>query len=122
MNNLEKCTLPCCEEKVIHQESVKNALRKMPCEEDLFDLADLFKAFSDTTRIKILFALMQEEMCVCDLSELIGVSQSAVSHQLRSLKLSRLVKYRREGKSIFYSLDDDHVRSILAEGMAHIEE
>lgn len=119
---MEQKEAPCCLGNCIHKEIVEKVSGRMPDEEALFDLADLFKAFSDTTRIKILFALMANEMCVCDLSQLINVSQSAVSHQLKSLKQSRLVKFRREGKSIFYSLDDDHVRSILAQGMAHITE
>ena len=94
----------------------------MPAEEDLYDLAELFKVFGDSTRIKILYALLEAELCVCDISQLLGVSQTAVSHQLRVLKNSSLVKYRREGKNIFYSLADDHVRSVLGQGMDHIKE
>ena len=94
----------------------------MPDEELLFDVADLFKAFSDTTRIKILYALFESELCVGDLAQLLDVSQSAVSHQLRLLKASKLVKFRRDGKTVFYSLDDDHVRSMIALGMEHVEE
>ena len=119
---MDEKELPFCLENCVHTDVVEKASRELPDEEALLDLADLFKSFSDTTRIKILFSLMMGEMCVCDLSELIKVSQSAVSHQLKSLKQARLVKFRREGKSIFYSLDDDHVRSILAQGMAHITE
>lgn len=92
----------------------------MPDEEILYDLADLFKVFADTTRIKILFALMQSELCVADIADAVSSSQSAVSHQLRMLKQSRLVKFRRAGKSAIYSLADDHVRTMLAQGLNHI--
>ena len=92
----------------------------MPDEEILYDLADLFKVFGDTTRIKILYALMEEDMCVACIAQCVGVTQSAVSHQLRSLKQARLVKFRREGKQVIYSLSDDHVHTMLAQGMQHI--
>ena len=92
----------------------------MPDEELLYELADLFKVFSDTTRIKILYALMGGEMCVADLAEIVGASQSAVSHQLRSLKQARLVKFQRDGKNVIYSLSDDHVYTMLEQGMTHI--
>lgn len=92
----------------------------MPDEELLYDLADLFKVFGDTTRIKILYALMGQELCVADITELIGATQSAVSHQLRTLKQARLVKFQRDGKNVIYSLSDDHVYTMLAQGMSHI--
>ena len=92
----------------------------MPDEEILYDLADLFKVFSDTTRIKILYAIMPGERCVADIAEAIGATQSAVSHQLRILKASRLVKFQRDGKNVLYSLADDHVYTMLAQGMSHI--
>ena len=92
----------------------------MPDEELLYELADLFKVFGDTTRIKILYALMEQDLCVADLAEIIGASQSAVSHQLRTLKQARLVKFQREGKNVIYSLSDDHVYTVLAQGMTHI--
>lgn len=92
----------------------------MPDEELLYELADLFKVFSDTTRIKILYALMGGEMCVADLAEIVGASQSAVSHQLRTLKQARLVKFQRDGKNVIYSLSDDHVYTMLEQGMTHI--
>ena len=92
----------------------------MPEEEMLYDLADLFKVFADTTRIKILYALMEQELCVAHLSEAVEASQSAVSHQLRILKQAHLVRFRREGKNVIYSLSDDHVHTILAQGMSHI--
>lgn len=92
----------------------------MPDEELLYDLADLFKVFGDTTRIKILYALMAQELCVADLAEAIGATQSAVSHQLRTLKQSRLVRAKRDGKNVIYSLSDGHVHTMLAQGMTHI--
>lgn len=92
----------------------------LPDEELLYDLADLFKTFSDTTRIKLLYALMEDEHCVADLAECVGSTQSAVSHQLRVLRTSRLVRARRDGKNVLYSLADDHVQTILEVGMAHI--
>ena len=92
----------------------------MPNEEVLYDLADLFKVFSDTTRIKILFSLMSGELCVADIAEAIGATQSAVSHQLRILKASHLVKFQRDGKNVLYSLADDHVYTMLSQGMTHI--
>lgn len=91
-------------------------------DETLYDLAELFKIFGDSTRVKILYALLESELCVCDIAKLMDVSQSAVSHQLRVLKASKLVKFRREGKTIYYSLADNHVVSILNQGMEHIEE
>ena len=98
-------------------ESVSDSL---PDEEMLYDLADLFKVFADTTRIKILYALMIDDMCVACIAETVGASQSAVSHQLRILNQARLVKFRREGKQVIYSLSDDHVHTVLAQGMSHI--
>ncbi|MEG0790498.1 MAG: metalloregulator ArsR/SmtB family transcription factor [Gordonibacter sp.] len=92
----------------------------MPDEELLYDLADLFKVFGDTTRIKILYALMGQQRCVADIAELIGATQSAVSHQLRTLKQARLVKFQRDGKNVIYSLSDDHVHTMIAQGMSHI--
>lgn len=105
-----------------HQESscVTAAPECMPDEELLYELADLFKVFGDTTRIKILYALMGAELSVGDLADLVGASQSAVSHQLRTLKQARLVKFQRDGKNVIYSLSDDHVYTMLAQGMTHI--
>ena len=94
----------------------------MPDEEELYDLADLFKVFADSTRIRILFVLFESEVCVCDLAKALNMTQSAISHQLRILKQNKLVKNRREGKSIFYSLADDHVRTIISMGREHILE
>ncbi len=109
-----------CDCSIIHQEVVDKVSRAMPQEETLYDLAELFKVFGDSTRIKILCALQQQEMCVCDIAALLGMTQSAISHQLRILKQASLVKYRREGKVVYYSLDDEHVSNIFAQGFAHV--
>ena len=109
-------------EGVIHEEIVKKALAVQPEEEQLADLADLFKNFSDTTRIRILSLLISDEMCVADITAALNATQSAVSHQLRILKQSRLVKSRRDGKIVYYSLADDHVKTIFAMGMEHVRE
>ena len=95
---------------------------QLPPDEQLYDLAELFKIFGDSTRVKILYALLESELCVCDIAKLMEVTQSAVSHQLRLLKNSKLVKFRREGKTVYYSLADDHVLHILNQGMEHILE
>ena len=113
---------PCCQEDIVHEDVIAAVRAQLPPEELLYDLAELFKIFGDSTRVKILYALLQNELCVCDIAKLINVSQSAVSHQLRVLKASKLVKFRREGKIVFYSLADDHVMRILSQGMEHIEE
>lgn len=107
---------------VIHEDIVNKVKKNMPKEEHLYDLAELFKVFGDTTRIKILYALFASEMCVCDIAALINMTQSAVSHQLRVLKQARLVKYRKEGKVVYYSLDDDHIKQIFDQGYMHITE
>ena len=105
-----------------HPDALAKVRDELPDEETLYDLAELFRIFGDTTRIKILYALFESELCVGDMAQALGMTQSAVSHQLRVLKSSKLVKFRREGKTVFYSLDDDHVRSILSLGMEHVEE
>lgn len=114
--------MECCEVKELHEELLKTVADQMPEEEELYDLAELFKVFGDSTRIRILFVLFEAEVCVCDLAEALNMTQSAISHQLRILKQSKLVKSRREGKSIFYSLADGHVRAIINQGLEHIEE
>lgn len=114
---IERCGFLC-----VHEHTVEQVLREMPDDEALYDLAELFKVFGDSTRIKILYALFEAELCVCDIAQLLGLTQSAVSHQLRVLKTSRLVKPRKDGKTVFYSLADDHVRKIIAQGMEHVEE
>lgn len=111
-----------CAVRHIHQEAVDRAARAIPENQTLRDLAELFKIFGDSTRIKILYALFASEMCVCDIAALLGMTQSAISHQLRVLKQSRLVKCRREGRTVFYALADSHVRTILGQGMEHITE
>ena len=111
-----------CSCNVIHKEVVENVKNKLPKEETLYDLAELFKVFGDSTRIKIICSLFESEMCVCDLSVLLNISQSAISHQLRVLKSARLVKFRRAGKVIYYSLYDEHIKQIFDAGLHHITE
>ena len=111
-----------CEMLHHHDEVVKMVTDEMPQEEDLYDLADFFKVFADTTRIKILYVLLKKEMCVCDIAQTLEMTQSAISHQLRILKQMDLVKNRRDGKTIYYSLADNHIVSILNQGMEHINE
>jgi ArsR family transcriptional regulator len=115
--NIEKCEFLCVHENVVHE-----VLQKMPEEETLYDLAEFFKVFGDSTRIRILYALRETELCVCDIASLLGLTQTAVSHQLRVLKNSKLVKARRSGKTVFYSLDDAHIHSILDMGIHHLKE
>ena len=112
----------CCDFYQVHDDVVKAVKEKMPDEDELSDLAEIFKVFGDSTRIKILYVLFEQEMCVCDIAQLLNMTQSAISHQLKILKQSRLVKNRREGKAVFYSLADGHVRSIINQGLEHIEE
>lgn len=119
---MERTGVECCEQVFVHEELVEKVNREMPEEEELYDLAELFKVFGDSTRIRILFVLFEAEVCVCDLAEVLHMTQSAVSHQLKILKQAKLVSARREGKSVFYSLADDHVRTIIAQGREHIEE
>ena len=111
-----------CDCNVIHEEIVTKVRGLMPEDENLYDLADFFKVCGDSTRIKILWALSVSEMCVCDLAVLLNMTQSAISHQLRILKQVGMVKNRKEGKIVFYSLDDDHIKGILDLGMIHINE
>ncbi len=111
-----------CEAHEIHPERINEVKDKMPDDDTLYDLAELFAVFGDSTRIRILFVLLRSEVCVCDLSDTLNMTMSAVSHQLRILKANKLVKCRRDGKSVFYSLADDHVRTIIRQGMDHIEE
>ena len=111
-----------CEGCEVHEDLLKIVNETLPEETELYDLAELFKIFGDSTRIRILFVLFEAEVCVCDLAKVLNMTQSAISHQLRILKQNKLVKNRREGKSIFYSLADDHVRTIINQGRDHIEE
>lgn len=119
---METSKVESCSCNVIHKDIVEKVKSLIPSDEILYDLADLFKVFSDSTRIKILCALFQNELCVCDLAALLNMSQSAISHQLRVLKSSRLVKFRRDGKVIYYSLADDHIEHIFNEGFKHVTE
>ena len=111
-----------CEEHHVHPQLLEHVRMDMPDEERLYDLAELFKVFGDSTRIRILYVLFESELCVCDIAELLNMSQSAISHQLRILKQARLVRARREGKTVYYFLADDHVRAIIGQGMEHINE
>lgn len=114
---LDKCNCT-----VIHEDTITKVKDKLPQEETLYDLAELFKVFGDTTRIKIICALYESEMCVCDLAALLNMTQSAISHQLRTLKANRLVKFKRAGKVVYYSLDDEHIMRIFNEGLNHVNE
>lgn len=114
--------IQCCDCNEIHEDLLKIVNDTMPEETELYDLAELFKVFGDSTRIRILFVLFEAEVCVCDLAKVLNMTQSAISHQLRILKANKLVNSRREGKSVFYSLADGHVRTIIAQGREHIEE
>jgi len=111
-----------CDCSVIHEDVVDSVKENMIEDEILYDLAELFKVFGDSTRIRILWALDQSEMCVCDIAVLLGMTQSAISHQLRVLKQARLVKNRKDGKVVYYSLDDEHVKDIFDQGLIHIRE
>ena len=117
-----KKNTPLCDCEVIHEEVVKRVRKHLPKEEDFNDLADLYKMFSDSTRVRILWALSREEMCVCDIAVLLGMTKSAISHQLKSLRLSNLVKYDKRGKEVYYSLADSHVKDIFEKGFEHIHE
>ena len=105
-----------------HSEIYETIKKETPPEEVLYDLAELFKVFGDSTRIKILFLLFESELCVCAIAELLGATQSAISHQLRVLKMNKLIKSRRDGKTVYYSLADNHVHNIIAQGLEHVEE
>ena len=119
---MEKSEIERCSCTIIHQEVVDEIKAVMPAEELLYDLAELFKVFGDTTRVKILHALFRSEMCVCDIAALLGMTQSAISHQLKILKQTRLVKFKRDGKVVYYSLDDSHIKDIFDLGFKHIQE
>ena len=118
----DRYNVECCEFMHAHDEIVERVRKEMPGEDTLYDLTELFRIFGDSTRIRILYVLFEAEMCVCDIAALLGMTQSAISHQLRALKNARLVTSRREGKTVFYSLADDHVKTIINQGMEHILE
>ena len=118
----DRYNVECCDFIHAHEDIVEKVRGTMPGEDTLYDLTELFRIFADSTRVRILYVLEESEMCVCDLAALLGMTQSAISHQLQVLKKSKLVKYRREGKTVFYSLADSHVRAILGQGMEHVTE
>lgn len=115
-------TYDCCEENVVHEQTVRRVEKQIPDEDLLYDVAELFKIFGDSTRIRILSALLTDELCVCDICSLLNMTKSAVSHQLRILRQTKLVKNRRSGKEVYYSLDDDHVASIINLALEHAKE
>ena len=118
----DRYNVECCELMCAHEEIVEKVQKEMPDEDTLYDLTELFRIFGDSTRIRILYVLFEAEMCVCDIAELLGMTQSAISHQLRVLRSSKLVKFRRDGKTLYYSLADEHVCRIISQGMEHVEE
>ena len=111
-----------CGSHAIHEDAVKRVRGAMPDGKDIRDLANLYKMFADNTRVRILWALSCEELCVCDLAALLGMTKSAISHQLKSLRLTNLVKYNKQGKIVYYSLADDHIKEIFEKGFEHIRE
>ena len=119
---MRKSEVECCDISCIHDEVVQRVQKIMPDDEYMKELAEFYKVFGDATRVKILYALLESEMCVCDLAALLKMTQSAISHQLRVLKQMKLVKNRREGKTIYYSLADGHIQNIISQGMEHITE
>ena len=118
----DRYNVECCDFIHAHEELVERVRQELPDEDTLYDLSELFRIFGDSTRIRILYVLFEAEMCVCDIAALLGMTQSAISHQLRALKNARLVKARREGKTVFYSLADDHVKTIIDQGLEHVAE
>ncbi len=118
----EKGTVPACECEEIHENIIKGRRETMPSEETLYELSDFFKIFGDSTRMSILFAIDGSPMCVCDIAALLGMTKSAVSHQLKILRQSDLVTYRKSGKNVIYSLKDEHVRDIIEKALEHINE
>lgn len=118
----DRYNVECCEFIHAHDEIVEKVRRELPSEDTLYDLTELFRIFGDSTRIRILYVLFEAEMCVCDIAALLGMTQSAISHQLKALKNARLITSRRDGKTVFYSLADDHVKTIINQGLEHILE
>ena len=118
----DRYNVECCDFIHAHEDIVEQVRQRMPGEDALYDLTELFRIFGDSTRVRILYVLLESEMCVCDLAMLLGMTQSAISHQLRALKNARLVRSRRAGKTVFYALADDHVKTILDQGLEHVAE
>lgn len=119
---MRKIEVECCDVTFIHEDKVRRAQEIMPDEERIKELAEFYKVFGDATRVKILYVLLESEMCVCDLAAVLQMTQSAISHQLRVLKQMKLVKNRRDGKTVYYSLADNHIQNIISQGMEHIME
>ena len=119
---MERLEIECCDTVLVHKDVIEEIQSHMPEENILRELADFYKVFGDATRIRILYVLLQHEVCVCDLAEILGMTQSAISHQLRVLKQMKLVKNRRDGKTIYYSLAENHIQTIISQGMEHIAE
>ena len=119
---MRKLEVECCEVTCIHEEKVHMVQKLLPDDELINELADFYKVFGDATRVKILYVLLESEMCVCDLAAILKMTQSAISHQLRVLKQMKLVKNRREGKTVYYSLTDGHIQNIISQGMEHLIE
>ncbi|MDD3171428.1 MAG: metalloregulator ArsR/SmtB family transcription factor [Bacilli bacterium] len=118
----KKSTIEFCESNVVHDEVVNNVKKRIPSDQTLNTLGNLFKIIGDTTRVKILYSISEEELCVCDISAVLNMTHSAISHQLKVLKDARIVKNRREGKNVYYSLDDEHIEQIFNMGLVHINE
>lgn len=118
----DRYNVECCDFIHAHEDIVEKVRQVMPGEDTLYDLTELFRIFGDSTRVRILYVLFESEMCVCDIAALLGMTQSAISHQLRVLRSSKLVKFRRDGKTPYYSLADEHVCRIISQGMEHVEE
>lgn len=118
----DRYNVECCDFIHAHESIVEQVRETLPGEDTLYDLTELFRIFADSTRVRILYVLFESEMCVCDIAALLGMTQSAISHQLRALKNARLVKSRRDGKTVFYSLADEHVKTILDQGIEHVTE
>ena len=118
----DRYNVQCCDFICTHEDVVKKVQQEMPDEDALCGVSERFRMFGDSTRIRSLYVLFEAEMCVCDIAQLLGMTQSAISHQLRALKNARLVKARRDGKTVFYSLADDHVKTIIDQGIEHVKE
>ena len=118
----DRYNVECCDFIHAHEGIVEQVRETLPGEDTLYDLTELFRIFADSTRVRILYVLFESEMCVCDIAALLGMTQSAISHQLRILKANSLVSARRDGKTVFYALADDHVRTIIGQGLDHVIE
>ena len=122
MKKMKNKKTPVCENNVTHEDKIERVQKLMPKDEEFYDLADLYKMFADSTRVRIMWTLTYEELCVCDIARLLGMTKSAISHQSRALRLGNLVKYEKRGKEVYYSLADNHVKDIFEKGFEHIHE